>query len=172
MSWEVVPHRNTPQLGDGCSWSWKDRLLVDPSGRWSVKNQEKFRGVSDSSSASFHNQTLTLNWHLRKSVLCPRHRAGGLIFPERSGPHAFVLWSTDLPCSFEHSSWLTAERCQLWLQKPLEESRVPSRAMFSLLPAQQSYPHPATQATMATPRVLICVSLIIFMLTMFSFLLF
>ena len=73
---------------------------------------------------------------------------------------------------FWDSSWLTAERCQLWLQKPLEESRVPSRAMFSLLPAQQSYPHPATQATMATPRVLICVSLIIFMLTMFSFLLF
>ena len=52
---------------------------------------------------------------------------------------------------FWDSSWLTAERCQLWLQKPLEESRVPSRAMFSLLPVQQ-LPTPSITGNSSDPE--------------------
>ena len=47
MSSEMVPHRNTPQQGNRCLCSWKERLLVRQAVRWSVKIQN-YRGVSDS----------------------------------------------------------------------------------------------------------------------------
>lgn len=71
MSWEMEPHRNTLQLGDGGLCCWKKWSLVSQAVSCSVKNQEKCRVVSSSPSCVFPWSKI-VNGHMRKSLLFPR----------------------------------------------------------------------------------------------------